>query len=125
MKKIVYLFPLLFSISIFGQEEATKAEPISGVEKFYEDFMDEFNTDSLNIVDGEQMKFMLQFVVDRDGTIIDIKIIEGDQNALPEIKRVFSVLPKWKPAQVSSRTLKSAFYIPIVINNKNDLSENQ
>lgn len=62
-------------------------------------------------------KCYIQFVVEKDGTITNPKIIRGvpdfpecDAEAL----RVVRLMPKWKPGEVGGKVVRSNFTLPVI-----------
>lgn len=64
---------------------------------------------------GVQGRVIVQFVVDKDGSIDNIKIVRGitwDLN--DEAKRVVKKMPKWKPGTIGGEPARIQFTLPIV-----------
>ena len=60
-------------------------------------------------------KIFLQFVVDKEGKLIDIKVIKGVGFGLDEeAKRVLKQCPKWQPARQRGKTVRVRMSIPIM-----------
>jgi len=65
----------------------------------------------INKIEGE---VNLTFVVDKDGTVSDVKILNAPAEDLAqEAKRVILATPKWKPAIQNGIPVKEAFTVPI------------
>lgn len=63
---------------------------------------------------GVQGKVYVQFVVEKDGTITDIKIGRGvDASLDKEAMRVVKSMPKWNPGQQRGKAVRVAFTLPI------------
>ena len=57
---------------------------------------------------------MLEFVVERDGTISTITVLRGVCEALDEEAiRVVRAMPKWKPGENNGQPCRSYFQLPI------------
>jgi TonB family protein len=61
-----------------------------------------------------QGRVIVQFVVEKDGTLTDVKVVRGigsgcDQEAV----RVISQSPKWKPGLVDSKPVRVTYSVPI------------
>ena len=57
---------------------------------------------------------MIQFVVNKDGSITDVKVLKSPSALLSEeAVRVVKAMPKWKPAKVKGETVRSNFRLPI------------
>lgn len=90
-----------------------KAMPNEGFEKFFESYIRKFSKD----VGGNatEMVVKLKFVVEKDGSFTDIKIIEDKHGLGNEAIRVLKSMPKWKAAQHNGRTVRSQFTLPIKV----------
>ncbi len=63
---------------------------------------------------NEQGRVFLSFIVDKDGSISDIKVEKGISDSLNvEAIRVVKTMPKWKPALLAEQPVKSTVRIPI------------
>ena len=63
---------------------------------------------------GQQGVVMLEFVVERDGTISTITVLRGVCEALDEEAiRVVRAMPKWKPGENNGQPCRSYFQLPI------------
>lgn len=63
---------------------------------------------------GIQGRVSVEFVIDKDGSVIDVEITKGADPLLnAEAVRVVSASPKWKPAKVKGVTVRSSISIPI------------
>ncbi|MBR6699223.1 MAG: energy transducer TonB [Bacteroidaceae bacterium] len=64
---------------------------------------------------GVQGRVMVSFVVNRDGSIVDIRVLRSpDEHLSEEATRVVKKMPKWKPAKQGNRTVRSRFHLPIM-----------
>ncbi|MBW7867440.1 MAG: TonB family protein [Brumimicrobium sp.] len=62
---------------------------------------------------GDQGKVFVEFVVNTDGSIEQIKVIRGVSKELDaEAMRVVRKMPKWKPAQVNGENVRTRCRIP-------------
>ena len=58
-------------------------------------------------MNGEQGRVVLQFVVDRDGSITDIKVVKSVSPSLDkEAIRVFKKMPKWTPGTMNGKPVR-------------------
>jgi TonB family protein len=63
---------------------------------------------------GEQGKVSVQFVIDLDGSVIEVKILRGVSKSLDEeALRVVNSMPKWIPAYCNGRTSRTRVRLPI------------
>ncbi len=63
---------------------------------------------------GIQGKVLVNFVVDKDGTVSNAKIFRGvDPSIDKEALRVIMSLPKWKPGMQRGKAFRVSFTVPI------------
>jgi periplasmic protein TonB len=63
---------------------------------------------------GDQGKVFIEFVVEKDGSISQIKILRGVSKEIDrEAKRVVSMMPKWVPAESKGESVRARCRIPI------------
>jgi protein TonB len=63
---------------------------------------------------GDQGKVFVEFVVNRDGSIEQVKILRGVSREIDqEAKRVVRSMPKWTPAESSGEAVRARCRIPI------------
>ena len=63
---------------------------------------------------GEQGIVYCQFVVNKDGSIEQVKIIRGVSDALDdEAKKVVKRMPKWTPGEQAGKKVRCRFTLPI------------
>ena len=66
------------------------------------------------LAQGIQGRVILQFVVERDGSIADIVVVRGVNPALDrEAIRIVESMPKWIPGKQSGRVVRTRFTLPI------------
>lgn len=59
-------------------------------------------------------KMIVQFIVERDGSLRDIKIVQGISTAYDkECQRVFGIMPKWNPGKDKGRLVRTLMVVPI------------
>ncbi|MBO5706021.1 MAG: energy transducer TonB [Bacteroidaceae bacterium] len=64
---------------------------------------------------GVQGRVIVSFVVNRDGSIVDVKVVRSpDEHLSAEAVRVVKMMPKWKPAKQGNRTVRSRFNLPVM-----------
>lgn len=106
------------SVTSKGNEIVTlvqkKAAPTEGFEKFFESYIRKFSAKDLGGSETE-MVVKLKFVVEKDGSFTDIKIVEDKHGLGNEAIRVLKSMPKWKAAQHNGRTVRSQFTLPIKV----------
>lgn len=123
----IYLLLLMFPLLSFGQNEVddkqvyitveTQAEFNGGKNKMFEcigkNFKISQEVHKMNISCG---RFLISFIVEKDGSLSDIKIDKGCWGSLDkELINVISAMPKWKPAIHQQKVVRSRFTFPFII----------
>lgn len=63
---------------------------------------------------GIQGRVVCSFVVNRDGSIVDIQVMRGvDPSLDKEAVRVISEMPKWKPGEQRGKPVRVRFILPV------------
>lgn len=91
-----------------------KADFPGGMPKFYQYIQKSFRTDDM---DGA-VKIIVSFIVEKDGSLTDIKVardISRGGKAGKEAKRVLERSPKWKPGVQNGRPVRVRYSLPINI----------
>jgi periplasmic protein TonB len=91
------------------------AEPIGGTAAFYKYLSENIEYPALAKKMSITGRVFCEFVVNRDGTIQDVKVAKGigagcDEEAI----RVLKGSPAWKPAKQRGKAVRSRVFIPIV-----------
>ena len=64
---------------------------------------------------GQQGRVICSFIVEKDGTISDLKVVRKVWPMLEaEAKRVVASMPKWVPAMIDEETVRCRYSVPIV-----------
>lgn len=65
---------------------------------------------------GAEGRAIVRFVVNKNGSISDVKIIKstGNDDLDNEAIRVISASPKWKPGKINGKTVRSMMNQPIM-----------
>ena len=64
---------------------------------------------------GTQGRVTCQFVVNKDGSIVDVKVIRGvDPYLDKEAVRVISTMPKWKPGMQRGKPVRVKYTVPVM-----------
>lgn len=64
---------------------------------------------------GIQGRVVIQFVVEKDGTLTDIKVVRGvDPSLDKEAVRVISMMGKWTPGKQRGKPVRSRYSIPVI-----------
>jgi len=85
-----------------------------GMAKLYEYLNKNISYPEMAKENGIQGKVFVQFVVWKDGTIRDIKVVKGVHKTLDkEAIRVIKSMPKWKPGKQRGKNVNARFTLPI------------
>lgn len=64
---------------------------------------------------GVQGRVTLQFTVEKDGSVTNVKVLRGVDSSLDkEAVRVVQSSPKWKPGKQRDRTVKVTYTFPVM-----------
>lgn len=67
------------------------------------------------VCDGAQGRVIVTCTILEDGSVVDVKVKRGVDPLLDkEAVRIVSSMPKWKPAKIHDKPVKSRWYIPVV-----------
>ena len=64
--------------------------------------------------DGVQGTVMVQFIIEKDGKISDVKVVKGvDPELDEEALRVIMASPKWKPGKMGGNRVRASLTLPV------------
>lgn len=122
MKTILTLF-LLLPFLLFSQEETdttivevldVEAEFPGGVSAMKNFLAKNVNYPEKSMWKGEQGRVFVEFVVEKDGSISQVKILKGAHRRLnKEAKRVVKIMPNWSPGEWKGNIVRTRCRIPI------------
>jgi periplasmic protein TonB len=93
----------------------SEAEFPEGIEAFYQYVQKNLRYPYSTLGKSISRKVLLQFEVAKNGSIQNIKILQGIVPKLDaEIKRILQNSPKWKPALRRGRPIKTKMSLPII-----------
>jgi len=85
-----------------------------GLDKFYDYLGKTIKYPAVARENNVQGRVYLTFVVEKDGSLTDIKVMRGIGSGCDEeAMRVLKASPKWKPAEQNGRIVRSQFTVPI------------
>ena len=136
MKKRIFIFSVLWAmmfiasaqeVNVSSTKEAdddriydiveVNAEFPGGDEAMYKWLSENIKYPTAAREKGISGRVYAQFVVNRDGSIVDIKILRSPDISLSkETKRLLKKMPKWKPATQGGKTVRCNFRLPIKFN---------
>ncbi|WP_396170486.1 energy transducer TonB [Flavobacterium sp.] len=132
MKKIILLILVFCAFqNAQSQTDSSKAQPNEdnsiynsggievkpefkgGLNKFYEYIAKNYRSPD---VPGLKGKLLISFVVEKDGSITDIKVLKDiGYGSGEEAIRILKNCPKWSPAEQNGKTVRCQFMLPIAI----------
>lgn len=66
------------------------------------------------VENGISGRVVVQFVVERDGSVSQVKVVRGvDPSLDKEAQRVISSMPKWIPGKQNGQAVRSRFTVPV------------
>ena len=85
------------------------------IEKFREWVQKRTNYPQIAQENGIQGKVILTFVVERDGSVTNVKVVKGVDKILDdEAVKTIEASPKWSPGLQRGRPVRFRYYIPLV-----------
>lgn len=88
--------------------------PIGGMTAFYQYIQKRLKYPAQARRMGIEGKVFVQFVVDKDGTLTDVKAVKGiGAGCDVEAEKVIRGAPKWKPGKQRGRSVKVRMILPI------------
>lgn len=67
-----------------------------------------------SVLQGIQGRVMVDFVIDKDGKVTDVRVVKGVSPELDaEAVKVVSASPKWKPGRVNGQKVRTSLTIPV------------
>lgn len=69
---------------------------------------------TIALENGVHEKVYIQFVVEKDGSVSEAKVLRGEDPALTkEALRVVNLLPKWKPGRQRGEAIRCYYQVPV------------
>ncbi len=86
-----------------------------GIQELYNFLGKKINYPSAQKEMGIQGRVICQFVVNTDGSIVDVNVVRGVDPALDnEAVRVIKMMPKWNPGEQSKKKVRVKYTLPVV-----------
>jgi TonB family protein len=64
--------------------------------------------------DGIQGRVMVDFIIDKDGKVTDVRVVRGvDPELDAEAVRVISASPKWRPGRMNGQKVRTSVTVPV------------
>lgn len=94
--------------------ESTQANPEGGINNFRAKIANRINTSQFDV--DLVCRVKVKFVVDTDGSVVDVNIIESDYPAINNtVYKAFKNLPKWESGIYNGFEVKQYYTMPISI----------
>ena len=104
------------SKQVFKSVEVAQ-KPKGGMEAFYKFVSNNYNYPPQAQEQGVNGRVLLQFVVEKDGSLTDIKVLRDLKYGTgEEAVRMLKKAPKWKPGIQNGRPVRVQFTLPIQLN---------
>lgn len=123
MKSILTLF-FLIPVMLFSQENNNSNDSIiehpdqeasfpGGPDAMQQYIADNIEYPPAAMKSGKQGRVFVEFVVNTDGSISDVKILRGVSEALDnESVRIINTMPNWVPAQLGDENVRARCRVP-------------
>jgi periplasmic protein TonB len=104
----------------FTFEAFVEAEFPGGLDAQMKYINDNYNSRVMGCGDFGKLdeRIVVSFVVEKDGSITDIKIEKASESCPPcnaEVLRIVKAMPKWQPAQNAGLNVRSSVRLPIIL----------
>jgi len=88
--------------------------PVGGFDAMYKFLQENLKYPEHALNEGISGQVFLEFVVERDGSISNVKVLKGVHPALDaESMRVVKMMPKWNPGKHNGELVRTFYQIPI------------
>lgn len=125
MKTLIFIAILIFPFFSFSQtEEDTTVYTVvekmpefpGGEEKLYVYLGKEFKVPECFLNSRIKSKFYFKFIVEKDGTISNIKELRNDnKNCKTNGIEILKNMPKWIPGEQRGKKMRVLYTLPIII----------
>lgn len=90
-----------------------KPEYPGGMEKFYKFVQSNFKSPTTPDFPGG--KIFVMFVIEKDGSLTDVKVKDIGFGTKEEALRIISLMPKWLPAENNGKKVRCSYMLPIAL----------
>ncbi|RWX03573.1 M56 family metallopeptidase [Flavobacterium cerinum] len=111
--------PIKEDSSVYSSEKlSTQPEFPGGIAAFYKHVNTNFNIPEIN--QDLIAKIHVSFVVEKDGTLSDIKVLRDPGHGLGDeaVRVLKSIKDKWQPGTMNGNPIRASYTLPITINIK-------
>jgi len=106
--------PQVSDTQVYSEVEQTAEFP-GGINAFRKKVQDNFDSSAIEGADGV-VKGEITFVVERDGSITDIKVNGKNSDFNSEaVRTVKSIKNKWAPAKINGQTVRYRYRLPLAM----------
>ena len=99
---------------LVGQVIGDMPEFPGGTEKLFDFLQENMHYPEIAEENGVQGRVVVTFVVEADGSISETKVVKSvDPSLDEEAIRVVKLLPKWNPAMLNGKPVRSKYSLPI------------
>ncbi len=89
-------------------------EPAGGMDAFYKYLGGAIRYPAVARENGTQGRVIVQFVVERDGSLTDVKALRGPGSGLDEeAVRAVKAAPHWRPGKQNGKSVRVQFTVPV------------
>ncbi len=113
--------PMLFAQDVNEDEDVVYVEVQKspefegGVQRLYEFLGNQMSYPKKAKKKGVQGRVILQFVVERDGSVSDVEVVKGvDKDLDKEAVRVVKLMPRWVPGEMDGEPVRVKYTLPIL-----------
>ncbi|ANF51125.1 MULTISPECIES: energy transducer TonB [Chryseobacterium] len=107
--------PQVSDTQVYTEVEQTAEFP-GGINSFRKKVGDSFDGSAMNGDEGT-VKTEITFVVERDGSITDVKANGGNSDFNSEaVRTIKSIKNKWSPAKINGQSVRYRFRLPLTMN---------
>jgi protein TonB len=99
---------------IFGDVPEQTASFPGGIQKLQEFINENIQyTDEMNQTCA-QGRVVVRFVIEKDGTVTSPKVVKSvDPVFDKEALRIVSIMPKWMPAKMNGKAIRTTYTVPV------------
>ena len=105
----VYKSPDTYPEFRYGDETSTE-------KSFKKYFNENFRVPAIVIDQGVSGRIYIEFVVEKEGSISQVKVLRGIENNLDkEVLEIIKKMPKWIPGTKDGKAVRTHFLLPILL----------
>lgn len=113
--------PVANSVSVTEEPEALELSEVEvkpafpgGEAAMYKFLCEQIRYPAEAAEDGASGKVIVQFVIEKDGSVSNVKVLRGKHPALDrEAVRVVKLMPDWTPGRLGDKPVRCIYCLPI------------